>query len=251
MTFALLFTIAVIFCILIALIFEWLAPELVMMAGTMSLLLGGIFTPQNAFVGFSSPAIIALAALYVLTAALRQTGVLAALLSSLLSGCKTVSGAKKRLMVLILPLSAFLNNTPLVAMAMPLAAGWSRRTGHSTRALFMPMSYAAILGGTCTVLGTSSHLVTHGLLLDRGLPGLSVFELLPIGLSVCLVGLPVVSAMSRWILKDDQPLTEHRQSMGKEYTTDLCVADSSPLDGKTVENAGLRNLDGLFLVRII
>ena len=75
-------------------------------------------------------------------------------------------------MAVVTPLSAFLNNTPLVALLIPMAKSWARQQGISARALLMPLSFAAILGGTCTLVGTSSHLVTHGLLLERGMPGL-------------------------------------------------------------------------------
>ena len=224
--------------------------EGVMMSGLVLLLVCGVLTPEEAFIGFANPAVLALAGLYVLTSALRETGALDSTAHRLLSTVSDVGRSRRRLTLVAAPLSAFLNNTPIVAMLMPLASSWARRRGVSVRGLLLPLSYAAVLGGTCTLLGTATHLVVHGILVSRGLPGLGVFELLPIGLAMLLVGLPLLWWMSARILREPAESKPRGDARRREYTTDLTVPEGSPLVGRTIEEADLRHLDGLFLIRI-
>ncbi|MEZ4468233.1 MAG: SLC13 family permease [bacterium] len=147
-------------------------------------------------------------------------------------------------------LSAFLNNTPIVALFMPLATTWARRRGRSGRGLLMPLSYAAVLGGTCTMLGTSVHLVVHGLLLQHDMAGMQLFELTPIGLPVAVICLPALWVLSRRFLDPTARLPQTDEEVRREYTADLMVTADAPFLGQTVEAAGLRHLAGLFLVQI-
>ncbi len=224
--------------------------EMVVMGGLVALLIGGVLSPQEAFAGFANPAVIALAGLYILTSALRHTGALARPAQRLLASVHTVGAARRRMTSVTLVLSAFLNNTPIVALFMPIASDWARRHERSVHGLLMPLSYAAVLGGVCTLMGTATHLVVHGLLLENGMPGLSVFELAPIGLPVALIGLPLVWLLARRQLGASVLGTLRERAQRREYTTDLRLTEDSPLLGKTLEEADLRQLPSLFLVRI-
>ena len=250
MNFDALITITVVFSALGALASDRHPPEVVLTTGLAVLLFAGVLTPAEAFSGLGNPAVIALAGLYVLTAALQQTGALEVPARRLLASAKTSSVARLRLTMVTAPLSAFLNNTPIVATMMPVASGWAKRHGLSNRGLLLPLSYAAVLGGTCTLLGTATHLVVHGLLLERGMPGLSLFELLPIGLCLVVVGLPLTWIMARRLLDTESSPESDAEDLRREYTTDLVVTADSPLIGSTVESAQLRRLQGLFLIRI-
>src|SRR5690606_4265718 len=134
-----------------------------------------VIDPAAAFSGFANPAPITVAALYVLAAAAQKTGLLAPVTARLLGGHER--GAMVRLLLPTAGASAFLNNTPLVAMLIPDVVGWAQRRGLSASTYLLPLSYAAILGGTVTVLGTSTNLVVSGLLQDAGQPALGLFEI--------------------------------------------------------------------------
>jgi di/tricarboxylate transporter len=243
-------TIAVVVGAVILMATDRFPSEGIMMGGLVVLLAFGVLPPEEAFLGFANPAVLALAGLYVLTSALRETGALDLTAQRLLASVNRVAQGRRRLTLVAAPLSAFLNNTPVVAMLMPLASTWARRRGVSVRGLLLPLSYAAVLGGTCTLLGTATHLVVHGLLVSRGLPGLGVFELLPIGLAMTAVGLPTLWWMATRYLKEPAGPEAGGDARRREYTTDLLVPARSPLIGKTVEEADLRHLEGLFLIRI-
>ena len=222
----------------------------VVLSGLVLVTAAGVLPVESAFAGFANPAIIALAGLYILTAALRLTGALDAPARALLRGAVDEATARRRLTLVTTPLSAFLNNTPVVALMMPVAASWARRHGRTPYGLLLPLSYAAVLGGTCTLMGTSTHLVVHGLMLDHGMRGFDLFELTPVGLAIILVGLPLVWLLARRLLSQDDPSAPDAAETRREYTTDLRVREDAPFLGNTVEEAELRHLEGLFLVRI-
>ncbi|MEE2787863.1 MAG: SLC13 family permease [Myxococcota bacterium] len=243
-------TLATLALTFVALVLDRYAPEVVLTCGLCVLIVTGVLSPKLALGGFSNPALITLAALYVLTGSLRETGALDGPASRLLAGCRDLKGARRRLTLATAPLSAFLNNTPIVAATMPIASRWARRHGLSAGGLLMPISYAAVLGGTCTVFGTATHLVVHGLLLERGMEGLGVFELMPIGLPIVCIGLPLIWFLSRRLLDGRNGMTRSDLDERREYTADLMLLASADAIGRTIEDAGLRHLPGLFLVRI-
>lgn len=226
------------------------AADFVVIGGLAVLLVTGVLGPAEAFAGFANPAVVALAGLYLLTAALRETGALDRPAHLLLSSATDTPTARRRLTTVTTVLSAFLNNTPVVAMFMPVASKWARQRGLSAHGLLLPLSYAAVFGGVCTLMGTATHLVVHGLLIQHGMPGLSVFELAPIGIPVALVGLPLTWVLAQRLLGSPAEGSAADPLARREYYSSLRVTSDSPLLGQTVEAAGLRHLDGLFLVRV-
>jgi di/tricarboxylate transporter len=162
---------------------------------------------------------------------------------------KSVLGAQARLMLPLAAMSAFMNNTPLVAMMLPVVDDWTRKARLSASKLMIPLSYATILGGTCTLIGTSTNLVVHGLLVGSGQSGLSMFELAPVGVVVALTGIAFVLLTSRWLLPDRRPPLSVRDD-AREYTVEMIVEPGSPLVGRSIEGAGLRHLPGLYLMEI-
>jgi di/tricarboxylate transporter len=147
--------------------------------------------------------------------------------------------------------SAFMNNTPLVAMLIPAVNDLARTNRISVSKLMIPLSYAAILGGTCTLIGTSTNLVVQGMLVKaKGLDAeLGMFDITWVGLPVAIVGGIYVVFASRFLLPDRKPALS-TQSDPREYTVEMHVPPDSPLAGKSIENAGLRHLPGLFLAEI-
>jgi di/tricarboxylate transporter len=146
-------------------------------------------------------------------------------------------------------LSGFLNNTPVVATMIPAVHAWSRKIGISPSKLMIPLSYSAILGGTLTLIGTSTNLVVNGQYEHlTGTPGFSIFSITAVGLPVAVIGIAVMLLIMPRFLPDRED--QHKFGSMREFTLEVAVATDGPLVGKTVGEAGLRELDRLYLVEI-
>jgi di/tricarboxylate transporter len=152
-------------------------------------------------------------------------------------------------MVPVIGMSAFLNNTPVVAMLIPAVTDWARRYQLSASKLMIPLSYAAILGGTCTLIGTSTNLVVQGLLLKGGMRGISMFEIGWVGVPCALAGLAYMLTIGRWLLPERLPAVS-QFSDPRQYTVEMLVKPGSTLVGQSIERAGLRQLPGMFLIEL-
>jgi di/tricarboxylate transporter len=244
------FTLGVVAVCLVAMVRELAGPDLVMMAGLFSLAALGILTPRETFAGFSNQALAAVGALFIVSAALRDTGAVEATLGRVFGRARRERDALARICSPVAAISAFLNNAPIVAMLTPGVIDWARRHQFSPSRFLIPLSYASILGSVMTIIGTSTNLTVAALILDAGMPEMRFFELLPAGLPICLAGLAyLVLAAPRW-LPDRREPAEQLGEHPREYTTSMIVEAICPLVGQTVEDAGLRRLTGLFLVEI-
>jgi di/tricarboxylate transporter len=227
-----------------------LAAEVVFLGALAVLLLSGVLDAATALAGFSNPGMITVAVLYVVVAGLQQTGGLDLVSRSVLGLPKGHTQALMRLVLPVIGLSAFLNNTPIVAMFIPAVGDWCRKLRISPSKLMIPLSYAAIMGGMCTLIGTSTNLVVNGLILaETDLPGLRMFDLAPVGLPCAIAGSLMLILSQRWLLPARKPAITGTDDP-REYTVEMVVEEHSPLAGKTVEKAGLRHLPGLFLTEI-
>ena len=245
-----LFALFVVASVLGMLVFTRVGADIVFMGGLTLLLALGVLSPGDALSGFANPGMVTVAALYVVVAGLQETGGVQWIGRQLLGRPKSMTGAQLRIMVPVAVLSAFLNNTPVVAMLIPAVSDWSKRYELAVSKLMIPLSYAAILGGTLTLIGTSTNLVVNGLLITTtDLPTLHMFELAWVGLPTVLVGIGFIILSSRRLLPDRQTPSS-LFSNPREYTLELLVADSSPLVGRTIEEAGLRHLPSAYLAEI-
>lgn len=159
-----LLTLAVMLACTLGLLLTRKAPDAILMGGLAVLMLAGIVAPGKALAGFASEAVLAVAAFYVIATGLKETGALDLAVGPLLAGARTARGAQTRIVPPVIGLSAFVNNTPVVASLLPALSEWGRKRGIAASQLLMPLSYAAILGGTCSLVGTSTNLVVNGLL---------------------------------------------------------------------------------------
>ena len=227
-----------------------IGPDLIMLAGLTVLLVAGVVGPEEALSGLSNPGIIAVIVLLAVAAGLNATGALGWVAQHVLGRPKSVAGAQARLMAPVAVMSAFLNNTPVVAMFVPTVVEWARQHRMSVSKLLMPLSYAAILGGMCTLIGTSTNLVINGLLItDAHRPGLGLFDIAAVGLPCAVLGMGYVLLAGRWLLPERKgPLAEVQDP--RQYTVEMLVEPGSSLVGKTIEQAGLRHLEGLYLMEI-
>ena len=222
----------------------------VILTATTALLLAGVITTQQAFAGFSNPAPFTVAALYVLASAADKTGLLDGL-PRLLESAKTgLRGQLFRLLVPTAVASSVLNNTPIVAMIAPTVLSWARRTGRSPSLFLMPISFAAILGGLLTLVGTSTNLVVSGLLVESGHEPMGLFEITGVGLPMAIVGVAYLTLVSPILLPERREPGRDLEADAREFTVEMMVAAKSPLIGETVISGGLRHLEGVFLVEI-
>jgi len=243
-------TLVVLALTLAALAREVFPPPATVLGAVVALLVLGVITPQQAFSGFSNPAPITVAALYVLARAVEKTGALQPLVSATLGREGGGRGALLRLVVPTAAVSSFLNNTPIVAMLMPQVADWAERRGQSRSRYLMPLSFAAILGGVVTTVGTSTNLVISGLLEASGEAPLGVFEITAVGLPVALVGLAALALLSPILVPERRPVRRELDEEFREFVVNMLVQPRGPVDGRTVAEAGLRHLQGVFLVEI-
>lgn len=237
------------------------------LAGADTVLLGGLAIVMGlgavsdqfpdapaAVAGFGSKAVVTIGVLFVIAEGLRQTGAMAMVTRPVLGHPKSLPAAQARLMLPVAGLSAFLNNTPIVAMLMPIVTDWCRRTGISPSKLFIPLSYAAIMGGSCSLIGTATNVFVaaeYGAALNANQvigEELGMFSITAVGLPAALVGIGYILLTSRWLLPDHQ--TQGDSSDARQYTFEMLIDSESPIDGQTIEAAGLRNLPGGYLIGI-
>lgn len=242
-------TLGIVTFVFFALVKNLAPPDLLFLGATALLAIMGIITAEEAFAGFSNSGMLTVAVLFVVVAGLRETGVMDYLGHRILGRARTEKGALSRIAVVVLPMSAFLNNTPIVAMFMPVVLDWCRRHQVSPSKLLIPLSYLAILGGTCTLIGTSTNLVVNGLMIQNGLPGMSLFEISAIGMPYALIGLAYLFLAGK-LLPERKELLEQLGESRREYLAEMQVQPGCRLIGQSVEDAGLRQLPGLFLIEI-
>jgi di/tricarboxylate transporter len=241
-------TAAVIGIVLAVLVTTRIPADALFMLALTVLLVSGVVGPLEAFAGFANEGVITVAVLYVVVSGLRETGGVQHISRALLGRPRSIEGAQLRLTAPVAFFSAFLNNTPIVAMLIPAVRDWSKTHGLPVSKLMMPLSFAAMLGGLCTLVGTSTTLVAHGLLIERRGVGLGFFEIAAVGVPIAVAGVAFVIATSRWLLPA-HPADETVFGDPREYTIEMTVDGKSPLDGRTVEASGLAE-SGLQLIEI-
>jgi len=242
-------TLITLFSVLSALALTRVSADLILMAALAFLLIAGILGPAEALAGFGNPGVITVAALYVVAAGLKETGAVQWIARRLLGHPKTQKGAQLRMIAPTGILSAFMNNTAVVAMFIPAIQDWAQRLGVPASKLLLPLSYAAILGGTCTLIGTSTNLVVDGMLQSRLGINLGLFELAWVGIPLLFVGGTFLVLFASRILPDRGGVTEELDQV-REYGVEVEVIAPGPLVGKTIAQAGLRALNYGYLAEI-
>ncbi|RIL04995.1 MAG: SLC13 family permease [Proteobacteria bacterium] len=225
-------------------------PAPAILGAVVVLLVTGVIDTAQAFSGFSNPAPITVAALYVLARAIEDTGALRPLVTAALGDGTGLRTSLLRIGVPAAAASAFLNNTPIVAMLMRPVSEWAQARGVSPSRYLMPLSFAVILGGVLTTIGTSTNLVVSGLLQNAGHAPFGLFEITHVGLPMAAFGLVVVAITVPWVLPDRISPRTTLDAAGRDFVVRMIVDPHGAVAGKTVEAAGLRHLEGVFLVEI-
>lgn len=241
-----------------------LAADMITMGCLALLLAAGAFSSEKrlpsveqAVAGFGNSALLTVAVLFVVVAGLVQTGAVNMITKPLIGQPKTTAAAQTRLLLPVMGLSTFLNNTPCVAMFMPVVDDLCKKSRISPSKLFLPLSYASVFGGCCSQIGTSTNIVVAGLIgkavadgrLPKDFHQLEMFDITWLGLPAGIIGLAFVIATSKWLLPDRKPAISLSDDP-RRYTVEMIVQAGGPLVGQTIEEAGLRHLPGLFLAEI-
>ena len=245
------YTLLLLLALTVLLAGEWVEADVAMFSALVLLVAANVINVEEAFSGFSNEGMLTIAFLYVIAGGLSHTGITNQI-SHIFFGVNKSSVTRKLLRVLfpISTVSAFMNNTPLVAMLIPMVRSWTDKNNYSPSKFLIPVSFAAILGGLCTLIGSSINLIVHGMMIDHGMPGLGFFEITPIGLPLALASLLFISFVGHRLLPErKEPLIELGEKTRK-FVIELKITSAYEHIGKTVENAGLRHLKGLFLFQI-
>lgn len=236
--------------LVLALYREWFNPALTFFIAVVALLLGKVITPAEILQGLSNPQIIIIFLLMLVTAGIRSifgSGAFSKLFNPRLSP----KAFLLRMMLTVSSMSSVLNNTPIVAFMIPYVKDWARRTGNPASKFLIPLSFATILGGMITVIGTSTNLVLNGLVMQYDLPLLGFRDFFYLGVTVTVAGGLYLYFVGYMLLPSNPNEIDALRENLKEYIIETEIGRGSSLIGKTVKEAGLRNLQDVFLVEII
>lgn len=213
MTVSQLITLAVLAAVVVALVWDKLRSDVVALAGAAVLLMAGVVRPVEVQGAFASPAIIALASLFVIAYAMELSGLLDAAIRQVTRLCQRIGKAGLWLLIgLSGAASAFLNNTPIVVLGAPVVRDAAKSLGLSPKPFLIPLSYAAVLGGCCTLIGTSTNLLVNDMASVSGQPRFGIFEITPVGVVVALSGAVYLVLFSKRLVRDDDADRERQVS---------------------------------------
>lgn len=245
------FVVGIILLMIIALAREMLRPGLILSTAVILMVVAGTITPTEALAGFSNKGMMTVAILFIVSEGIRQTGGINYIARLILPLRKApVKNVITRIFFPVSVLSAFLNNTPIVIIFAPIIKKWAEKFNLPTSKFLIPLSYAAILGGTTTLIGTSTNLVVHGLMLEEGVMGLSMFEIGKVGFFIALIGFIYLYALSNILLPGKKIKKKGDFVNFREFYFDVIIPEGSPLAGEEIERRKHRLLKN-FLVSSI
>jgi di/tricarboxylate transporter len=242
---------AVLLFIIAGLYLEFFTAPIIFLIGVAILAVFGIITPQEALAGFANEQIAVIVLLLIIGNIIQRTSIVNSLFNVGFKNVKTYKGFLTRMIVYIAPISAFTNNTPLVAMMMPYVHNWSKKNKVAPSKLLIPLSFAAILGGCVTLIGTSTNLISDAIARENGLPGFQMFDFAVVGIIMMLVGGLFLVLFSGLLLPKREDVLDQFKGNVRKFLVETKVNDNSKLIGKTVLEGGLRNLSEIFLVEIV
>jgi di/tricarboxylate transporter len=243
--------VGVILLMIVALIKEIMRPGLILFSALVIFMVTDILSAEEALSGFSNKAMITVALLFLVSEGVKESGVLNRLGSVILpKKRKPIPRLLMQIMIPVSAISAFLNNTPVVIIFGPMLKKWADKLSLPSQKFLIPLSYATIFGGTCTLIGTSTNLLVHGMMIDRGMSGLGMFELAKVGLFIVFFGFLYMNIFSNQLLPGEKIPRFSFPNDTREYLFDLYLPKGSSLAGKTIEK---RRLPGLneFMVRTV
>ena len=246
----------VILFILLSLYFNWLGVAFTFVLGILSLGITGIISPKEILGGFANEQIVIIIVLLLIGDIIKSKGILNNFFEKLIfKSANSYQSFLNRMMFMIAGSSAFLNNTPLVAVMMPYVNKWSEKNNISSSKLLIPLSFAAILGGTITLIGTSTNLIVNGMLENQDVfpqfKSLEIFDFAWVGVPMSLIGILYLILVSNKLLPNNGNISKNIEYNIREYIVNIKITKESAYINKTVSDAKLRNLPSLFLVEVL
>ena len=254
-SFDLIIVFIVILFILVAFYLELLGASFVFMIAIVILGIFGILTPSEILSGFANEQIAVIILLLLMGEIIRKTTILEGIFDKIFVSVKNYKGFMARMYLIVTSISGFLNNTPLVAIMMPYVNTWCKKNDISPSKLLIPLSYSAILGGCMTLIGTSTNLIVNGLVVDQkiipGLKSLEIFDFIYVGLPMAIIGFFYLYIFGDKLLPEKIPASKDFSENERKYLVEAQIRPNSKLVGKTIEESGLKEIKGLYLVEII
>ncbi|MGE4587142.1 MAG: SLC13 family permease [Mangrovibacterium sp.] len=248
MTFEGYFVLGIISLMIIALINDLMRPGMVLFSALVVLMATGVISSRESLAGFSNKGMLTIAVLFLVSEGVRQTGGLNIVARNFLPKRRgRMPGTLIRILLPISTISAFLNNTPVVVIFAPIIKNWAEKMNLSPQKFLIPLSYATILGGTCTLIGTSTNLVVHGLMLENGMSGLSMFELGKVGIWIAFAGLFYLAFVGHRLLPGEKNKHNRQRSDYKEYFLDASLSAGSSLVGEETNNGRCHQLKNIII----
>lgn len=251
MTGEMIFVAVIIVLMLIGLSFEIIRADFLIFLVLVIFLITGVISSEQALSGFSNEGMLTVLLLFIVAGAIQKHGIIELLIYKLLGKTKTV---KKSMLKILLPVglsSGFLNNTPIVVALTPIIREWALDNGYNPSKFLIPLSYITILGGTITMIGTSTILVVHGLLLSAGLEGFSFFSLSVVGVPITLAGLIYLLTVGYKLLPEHLGAKEQISKETKEFLAEAIIEENFEYGSSTVTELGQNVLDGIYIIEII
>jgi len=242
---------AIVIIMIAALAKEVMRPGLILFSALIFLMIFGIINANEVLAGFSNKGMITVAILFVVSEGITQSGALTKLATFFLPRRRgNIRSLFLRVMFPISFMSAFLNNTPIVIIFAPIVKKWAENLNLSSQKFLIPLSYATILGGVCTLIGTSTNLVVHGLMLDNGFSGFSMFELGMVGVPLAFTGYLYMSYIGVHLLPGEKNFIRRPLADQKDYYFELIVPAESILIGHPLKNGRSKDLKGFDIIEI-
>jgi len=234
-----------------AFVLNAMRPGLILFSLIVLFLATGIISPQDALAGFSNKGVIIIGLLFLVNEGIRHSGLLARFARIYLPRKnKEMPFLLARVMVPVTFLSGFLNNLPLVVNFAPVLLKWGEARNIPSQKLLIPLSYAAILGGMCTLIGTSSNLVVYGLLIENNMQGLTLFELSQVGGVVAVFGFIYMAVFGNLLLPGDRIKLKKGKEKSKDYYYNLIIPEGSTMIGKPAKSGKIEEFNDFEIINI-
>ena len=253
MTWQIALVLALLLAAVVAFVREKIPPDLIALGVFVVVAVTGLVPADEVFAVFANPAPLTVAALFVISAALVRCGALDFIAGPIDRASALPYPAVLLLLVaLVAFVSAWINNTPVVVVFVPVAVRLAQRMGLPASKFLIPVSYAAVLGGICTLIGTSTNLVANGILVGRGEPGLGMFELAWVGVPLTVLGALYLAVFGNRLLPARQTLTSIlSEEERREYLTEAFVPADSRLIGRSLRAGGLVQARGFRVIEVV
>lgn len=251
MTGEMIFVAIIIILMLIGLSFEVIRADFLIFLALVIFLLSGVISSEQALKGFSNEGMLTVLLLFIVAGAIQKHGIIEMIVYRLLGKAKD---ARKSMIKVTLPIgfaSGFLNNTPIVVALTPIIRDWAVDNGLSPSKFLIPLSYMTILGGTITMIGTSTTLVVHGLLLGSGMDGFSFFTTTVVGVPITIAGIIYLSTVGYKLLPEHLGAKDQISQETKEFLAEAIIEDNFEYQKNTVTELGSSVLDGIYIIEII